>query len=28
MNYDTQIVYILFVGTHDEYNNLKDIKNL
>jgi len=28
INYDTQIVYILFVGTHSEYNNLKDIKNL
>jgi mRNA interferase HigB len=28
INYDTQIVYILFVGTHAEYDNLKDIKNL
>ncbi|MEO8533679.1 MAG: type II toxin-antitoxin system HigB family toxin [Flavobacterium sp.] len=28
INYETQIVYLLFVGTHDEYNNLKDIKNL
>jgi mRNA interferase HigB len=28
INYDTQIVYILFVGTHNEYGNLKDIKNL
>ncbi|OMQ10931.1 type II toxin-antitoxin system HigB family toxin [[Flexibacter] sp. ATCC 35103] len=28
INYDTQIVYILFVGTHKEYDNLKDIKNL
>jgi mRNA interferase HigB len=24
----TQIVSILFVGTHPEYDNLKDIKNL
>jgi mRNA interferase HigB len=28
INYITQIVYILFVGTHPEYDNLKDIKNL
>jgi mRNA interferase HigB len=28
INYVTQIVYILFVGTHTEYDNLKDIKNL
>ncbi|TDP03736.1 mRNA-degrading endonuclease HigB of HigAB toxin-antitoxin module [Flavobacterium sp. 245] len=28
INYDTQIVYILFIGTHSEYDNLKDIKNL
>jgi mRNA interferase HigB len=28
INYVTQIVYILFVGTHPEYDNLKDIKNL
>jgi mRNA interferase HigB len=28
INYVTQIVYILFVGTHNEYDNLKDIKNL
>ena len=28
INYLTQIVYILFIGTHLEYDNLKDIKNL
>jgi mRNA interferase HigB len=28
INYVTQIVYILFVGTHTAYDNLKDIKNL
>lgn len=28
INYATQIVYILFIGTHTEYDNLKDIKNL
>lgn len=28
INYVTQIVYILFIGTHTEYDNLKDIKNL
>ena len=28
INYATQIVYILFIGTHPEYDNLKDIKNL
>jgi mRNA interferase HigB len=28
INYLTQIVYILFVGTHTEYDDLKDIKNL
>ena len=28
INYVTQIVYILFVGTHTEYDSLKDIKNL
>jgi mRNA interferase HigB len=28
INYVTQIVYILFVGTHTEYDNLNDIKNL
>lgn len=28
INYETQIVYILFVGTHKEYDELKDIKNL
>lgn len=28
INYLTQIVYILFIGTHSEYDNLKDIKNL
>jgi mRNA interferase HigB len=28
INYLTNIVYILFVGTHAEYDNLKDIKNL
>ena len=28
INYVTQIVYILFIGTHLEYDNLKDIKNL
>jgi mRNA interferase HigB len=28
INYTTQIVYILFVGTHTEYDGLKNIKNL
>jgi len=28
INYVTQIVYILFIGTHTEYDDLKDIKNL
>jgi mRNA interferase HigB len=28
INYTTQIVYILFVGTHTEYNGLKNIKNI
>lgn len=28
INYKTQIVNILFIGTHPEYDNLKDIKNL
>ena len=28
INYVTNIVYILFVGTHAEYDDLKDIKNL
>jgi mRNA interferase HigB len=28
INFITQIVYIRFVGTHDEYNKLTDIKNL
>lgn len=28
INYDTQIVYILFIGTHNEYDDLNDIKNL
>jgi mRNA interferase HigB len=28
INYVTQIVYVLFIGTHPEYDNLKDIKNL
>lgn len=28
INYATQIVYILFIGTHTEYDDLKDIKNL
>ncbi|MFV8335140.1 type II toxin-antitoxin system HigB family toxin [Flavobacterium sp. RSP29] len=28
INYITQIVYILFIGTHPEYDSLKDIKNL
>jgi mRNA interferase HigB len=28
INYVAQIVYILFVGTHTEYDNLNDIKNL
>lgn len=28
INYVIQIVYILFIGTHPEYDNLKDIKNL
>jgi mRNA interferase HigB len=28
INYETQIVYILFVGTHTEYDGLKNIKNL
>ena len=28
VNYLSKIVYILFVGTHKDYDNLKDIKNL
>jgi len=28
INYVTQIVYILFAGSHSEYDNLKNIKNL
>ena len=28
VNYITKIVYILFIGTHSEYDNLKNIKNL
>lgn len=28
INYTTQIIYILFIGTHSEYNNLKNIKDL
>lgn len=28
INYVTQIVYIRFIGTHEEYDKLKDIKNL
>ena len=28
INYTTQIVYILFVGTRTEYDSLKNIKNL
>ena len=28
INYTTQIVYILFVGIHTEYDGLKNIKNL
>jgi mRNA interferase HigB len=28
INYTTQIVYILFVGTHIEYDGLKNIKKL
>jgi len=28
INYVAQIVYILFVGSHSEYDNLKNIKNL
>lgn len=28
INYLTQIVYILFIGAHSEYDDLKDIKNL
>lgn len=28
INYVTKIVYILFLGTHTDYDNLKDIKNL
>lgn len=28
INYDTQIGYVLFIGTHSEYNDLTDIKNL
>ena len=28
INYTTQIVYILFIGTHTEYDGLKNIKNL
>ncbi len=28
VNYITKIVYILFVGTHSEYDLLKNIKNL
>ena len=28
INYTTQIVYILFVGTHTEYDGLKNIKKL
>ena len=28
INYLTEIVYILFIGTHTEYDSFKDIKNL
>ncbi|MBC7439271.1 MAG: type II toxin-antitoxin system HigB family toxin [Flavobacterium sp.] len=28
INYLTQIVYIRFIGTHKEYDNIKDIQNL
>ncbi|SFD27812.1 type II toxin-antitoxin system HigB family toxin [Flavobacterium phragmitis] len=28
INYETQIIYILFIGTHKEYDNLIDIKNM
>ena len=28
VNYETQIIYILFVGTHSEYDDLTDIKNM
>ena len=28
INYVTQIVYIRFIGTHEEYDKLKDIKSL
>jgi mRNA interferase HigB len=28
INYETQIVYILFLGTHTQYDGLKNIKNL
>ena len=28
VNYVTEIVYILFVGTHPDYDKLKNIKNL
>lgn len=28
INYVTKIVYIRFIGTHEEYDKLKDIKSL
>ncbi len=28
INYTTQIIYVLFIGTHNEYDNLKNIKDL